>query len=576
MIGILGSILATLIQLAIIVGIVVFLVRRMSGQGRMGREDVGLFIRRLFVYSIMLGVLAIVGIGIAGLIDAAAATAARVTRDSAAVARSIAFVVVGVPIYAGLALYTARRLREDPQERRSFGWAFYLTLALVGSLITAMSLLTAFVGDLLDQRAIDRTLLINSVVWVAIWIGHWWIARREGFAPRLQIHLLLGSAAGLVAVTSGAGLGLAAALQEIYDRIFTVSVVDAGIEAIVRPLIVFGVGALVWWWYWLRHARRTERTMWWVAYVLLLGILGGVVSVLSGAGVALFGILQWFLGDPSSASSAVHFALLPGAAGAIAVGGAVWVYHSMVLGDAARRQRIELDRVYDYLLSGAGLLVAAGGLATLVAVLLDAIDGRAVTSQESSDAVAVAITLLVIGVPLWWRYWSAIRRYRETDPQSELHSVTRRSYLFLLFGATGVVAVVNLIVLVFITVEDVLDGTFGLNTITTGAVPVALLVTASALAWYHIAVFREDRAAAPDEERPTLQEIILVSADGERVAHSLHDEIGATVQLLGAVEGATVAGSVPDLLETLRGEEHRRIVIFADPEGGYDVIPLED
>ncbi len=541
-----------------------------------GSEGAGLFIRRFFQYTAMLGMLVLASIGLAGLIDAAAAAAAQVTQDSTAVARSIAFVVVGLPVYVGLAIYTARRLRDDPREQQSSGWAFYLTIALFGSLIAAMSLLDAFLGELLDEREIDRTLLINAVIWAAVWAGHWWVAQRKGVAQRMQIHLLVGSTAGLVAVVSGAGAGLAAVLQQIYDSLFVVSVIDAGIEAIVRPLIILVVGVPVWWWYWFRHARHSGRTPLWLAYVLLLGILGGVFAVVSGAGFMLFGVLQWILGDPSSTSVSAHFGFVPGALGAVAVGGAGWAYHRIVFGDRAQQERTEVDRVYDYLLSGAGLLVAAGGLVTLVTVALDALGGREIASSASGNAIAGAITLLVIGAPLWWRYWSTIRRHRETNPQREIGSVTRRIYRFLLFGATAIVAVINVIILVFIVFEDILDGTFGSTTISSAAVPIALLLTAGALAWYHFAVFREDRTVAPDEERPALREVILVCTDGEQLAEAINAHTGATVRPLRVVAGPTAAGTIDDVLEALRTEKHQRVVVVAGRDDRYDVIPIED
>lgn len=568
--GILGSV----IPLLILVGLIVLMARLVTKRETVTSEGAGVFIRRFVQYMIMLGTLVLAAIGLAGLIDAAAAAAVQVTQDSAAVARAIAFVVVGMPVYVGLASYTARRLRDDPRERQSLGWASYLTIVLLGSLVAAMSLVTAFLAGLLDEREIDRTLLINAAIWGAVWAGHWWVAQRQGDRQRMQIHLLLGSAAGLVAIVSGAGAGLAAVLQQIYDSLFVGSVIDAGIEAIVRPLIVLVIGAPVWWWYWFRNARHSSRTPWWLAYVLLLGILGGVVAVATGAGFVLFGVLQWTFGDPSSTSAAAHFGFLPGALGAVAVGGASWAYHRAVLADRARRERTELDRVYDYLLSGAGLLVAAAGLATLVAVALDAIGGREIASSASGNAIAAAVTLLVIGGPLWWRYWSTIRRHRETNPQGELRSTTRRVYLSLLFGATGIVAVINLIILVFILFEDILDGALGPKTIRSAAVPIAVLLTAGAIAWYHFAVFREDRSVAPDEERPALREVILVCPDDEQLAAAI-TPTGANVRPLRVVASPTTASSIDDLLEALRTETHQRVVVVAGRDNGYDVMPID-
>ena len=571
MFGILGS----LIQLAIFVGVIVLIVRLVGKREKATGEGAAVAIRRFFHYMVMLVMLVLAGIGLAGLVDAAAATSASVTQDSTTVARSIALVVVGLPVFSGLAIYTARRLRHDSHEQQSLAWASYLTIALLGSLIAAMSLVIALLGELLDAQEIDRTLLINAVIWAAVWGGHSWVAQRKGLQERMQISVLLGSAVGLVAAVSGAGAGLAAILQEIYDDVFGVSVISGDAGEIVLPLIILGVGIPVWWWHWLHRARRGARTPWWLAYVLLLGILGGVVAVVSGAGVVLFGVLQWIFGDASSVSAATHFDFIPGALGAVAVGGAIWAYHGIVLGDREQRDRTEIDRVYDYLLSGAGLLVAAGGLATLVAVALDAVEGREITSSSSGDVAAVATTLLAVGAPLWWRYWSNIRRERETDPQGELRSVTRRIYLFLLFGITGIVAVVDLIILVFIVFEDLLDGTLGSSTISSAAVPIALLVTAGALAWYHFAVFREDRDAAPDEERSALREVILVCTDGDHLAETINARTGAAVRLLRVVGARTAAGTFEDVLAALGTEQRQRVVVVASGDDRYAVMPIE-
>lgn len=563
------------IPLAIVVGITVLIVRRVSNRQTVAGEGPAVSLHRFFLYAVMLGMLILSAIGLAGLIDAAATAASRVTQDSADAARSIAFVVVGVPVYAGLAIHTARRLRDDRREQQSLGWAFYLTVALTVSLITAMTLLARFVGGMLDEREIDRTLLINSMIWTGIWAGHWVAAQRKGASVRMQVHLLVGSAAGLVAVVAGAGAALAAVLERIYDSLFAASIASAGVETIVRPLIVVMVGVSVWWWYWFRHARHSGRTSGWHAYVILLGILGSVVTLVTSAGVTLFEMLRWIIGDPALSPAAAHFDFVPAAIAAAIVSGANWVYHAAALDHGASRGRTEVHRVHDYLLSGAGLLVAAGGLVTLVAVALDSVTGREVASSESGDGIAAALTLLTIGVTLWWRYWSTIRRRRQDNLHAELRSVSRRIYLFLLFGAIGVVAVINLIIIVFFVFEDILEGTFGSATINGAAVPLALLVTAGTLAAYHFAVFRDDRGGLPDEQRPALREIILVSANGDHLAEAIRTRSGATVRVLPVAEGPSVASTVDDVLKALDTATRRQVVVVATGDHEYTVMPID-
>ncbi|MEN8114777.1 MAG: DUF5671 domain-containing protein, partial [Actinomycetota bacterium] len=214
------GILMTLVQLGVFIGIIVFVVKLVSKKGGSSTESSGVSIRRFFQYLIMLVTLVIAAFGVIGIVDAVASFGA-VTRDTSAIARSIAFVVVGIPVYGGMALYTRRQLVREPREAQSFGWLGYLTIALIGSLIFVMSFSVAFAGGLLAEGDVDRMALISMIVWGGIWFGHWWVAGQRAEASRMQFHLLAGSAVGLVPLGIGAGVAIGAALGEIYDAAFS-------------------------------------------------------------------------------------------------------------------------------------------------------------------------------------------------------------------------------------------------------------------------------------------------------------------------------------------------------------------
>ncbi len=566
------AILASLVQIAIFIGLIIFVVRLVTKKGSSSAEGSGISIRRFFQYSIMLVMLVVTAFGIIGIIDAVASTGSAVTRDTSAIARSIAFVVVGLPVFGGLALYTRRLLKTTPTESRSLGWIGYLTFALIGSLIFVMSFTTAFVGELLTDGDFETMSFISLLVWGSVWFAHWWIAGRTADEGQMQFHLLAGSAAGLVTLAIGAGVAISAALGELYDAVVSVTVVDAGAEILARGVVLFVIGATVWLFYWIGHARSTTRSLLWLTYVLLLGVLGGVITAVVGAGTLLFGVLDWLIGDVGSTAASVHFAFIPGALAALIVGAGSWGYHRSVLGSRTAENLTEVDRVYDYLLSGAGLLVAAGGFATLMTVGLDALGSDPIADSGGSVS-AVAITLLVVGVPLWWRHWTRIRRFRATQPQDEVSSITRRVYLFVLFGATGLVAVISLIILVFIAVEDLLEGDLGSATINSIAVPLSLILTAGAVAWYHFAVFREDRAIAPHEEIPSLREVVVVGS-GEDVA-AISDGVSIRVEGLRAAGESTEVETLEEVLSALAAETHGRVVVVAE-DGRYRLLPLDD
>ncbi len=568
-------IFGSFIQLAVVGGIVYLIVRVVSNRGKHPTQGTGTSIRRFFVYTLMLVTLLVSGIGVAGLIFAAVSAGSQITRDTTAIAMSLAFSLVGVPVYAGLAFSTARHLRDDPLERDSFGWAAYVTVALLASLVAVMSLLTTVAGDALTESIVDRLLLIHVAVWGGVWVGHWFATLRWKPGIGANVHLLLGSAVGLIATVIGSTTLTIVAFETIYNSFFLDVAVGRGAEPLVRPLIVVIVGIPVWWWYWLGHSRHGERTAMWHAYVLLLGVLGGVVLTISGAGVLLYSVLQWLIGDPSATSPAAHFASVPGALGSVITGGALWTYHAHVLGHRALRDRTEVDRIHDYLLAGAGLVVGASGAATLITVALDTIGGRDITSTSDNTIVA-GLALLLVGGPLWWRYWSTTARARLLEPESELRSATRRTYVFVVLGVAALVAIIDLIVILFLVFEDFLDGSLGRGTIGDVSLALGLLIAAGAVAGYHFAVVREDRADAPRQGATTLREVTLIGMDVDDLAAGVSESTGVQVRLLRTSGPPMTVESVGDVLDVLRDGPHDRAVVVSRGDDRFDVVMLED
>ena len=529
--------------------------------------------RRMFRYLVMLLTLVLSCVGLAGLVDAAATSGQQITTDTAAVALSIALVVVAAPAFIALAMFTRQQLRDDPTEVRSPGLALYLTLVLFGSLVTTVTLLITLVGDLLVGDGLDRTALVNAVIWGTVWAVHWWVAEHDGYEPNLRLEHLMGSFVGLVVLLTAGTVAAANVLVEVYDTVVDISPIGPTAEQIVRPLVACAVGAVVWLWYWLRTTVNDERTGLWNAYVLLAGVLSGVLLVVAGVGTAVFHVLEWIVADPSGTATE-YFEVVPAALGVVAAGVATWVYHRHVLDGGTARDRTEVVRVYDYLLSGAGLVVAAGGLATLLTYTLWAIAGSEITGSDRG-VIAFALTLLAVGGPLWGIYWSRAQRERARHGADEAQSTTRRTYLFIVLGVSGLVALVNLIVLVYLIVQAILDGTGVAEVLDAVAVPISLLATAGALAWYHFTVVRHDRAEVPEVVGPAVREVILVAADGEELANAIA-KAGMRVRRFHAAAPAAEAVSIDEVLSVLSGETHETVVVVERAEdGGFEVIPLD-
>jgi hypothetical protein len=515
----------------------------------------------------------VVALGLAGLLAEALPEGDTIAkRGSADVARALAFTVVGGPLFVAMAVWTRRRLEKEPGDRDSLGWVFYLTVSLLVSLGVVMVVGVQTLHWALSDGDLNTSDIAHGVVWAAVWVVHWQISQRAIDPVRMNAHVLAGSAAGLGVLVASVALALGSALNSLYSELFETVLFDDLDELLLEAAALFVVGMLTWWWYWIRSGTSAERTTLWNIYVLLLGVLGGLLTVLVAAGSLIYAGLEWFVGDPEAAGAADHFDVTAEAVTALLVGAAVWLYHRFVL---RAGKRTEVHRAYDYIVSATGLFAVAGGLATVIVALLDAAteSSRVIGRSSDESALLVAITLLILGAPLWWATWSGLRKKAARDPEGELRAGTRRVYLFALLGIGAVTAIISLIVFVFIVLEDLLDGNLGTESIRDSQVAVGLLLASLAVAGYHWIVYQEDRSVLPEEESPRLREVVFVGVDGGSIAKDIRKATGARVHVWERLDEVTGSVDASDVVEVLKRSDHERVLVIQKPMGAFDVVP---
>lgn len=578
----------TLLMFGALVYGVVRLLRsaRHGGQGgtTVGPHDLRERLGQLFRLLVLFGVVVLVAEGLAGLLSEALPRRASLVRDPDTVARSLAFVVVGLPVLAGLARWSATRLRTDPQEERSGGWSLYLTvttsLALIFTLVGLdASLRYAFAGDTYDPDAIGRAL-----TWSVVWALHWrLLARRSAVvAAELAPAVLIGSVIGLAAGGFGVGRLVASALRLGYDAAFTDVLVVDSTGALGRAAVAAIVGLATWLWHWPLHGVRAPRDRRWHSVVLLGGNLGGLAAAVVGAAQLLHTTLQWFFGDPHTTQASAHFSGVSGSTAAFVVGGVVWAYHRSLLGrPPLQRPRDEIDRIADYLAAGVGVVCLALGVTVAVAALGEAIG----TSNDVGGATPVAntvvfaVTMIAVGGGVWGWFWSSAQRSAGRSPAAERHALSRRVYLALVLGVSAVVGLISLVVLATMAFEDVARSRAGLHTVFRIRVPAGLVIATAAVAAYHGLVVRDDRRAtallAPaDGGRPPLREVIVVSSDTDAVADALRAALGVRVLLWPCVDDVVLPTDLAPTLEAVRDQQAQRVLVIAHPNDAPEVIGL--
>ncbi len=524
--------------------------------------------RRLFQYAIAYAAFVVAATGLSGLIGNLLSD--TVAERGSELAGPLAMTIVGVPVFFALARWIWHTHAADPTERNGVGWALYVNLALITALAAAIGSAFSTAADFIDADWRSAG-IAGLVVWTGGWAGHWlaWRRLQPGLLPRL--HLWVGSIAGLGVTAVSAGFVLTGLGERVLDAVSSGVAVALTGEDVALAIAGVVIGALVWTWYWALHGLTAERSEGWYVTVLLFGVLGGLAAAVAGAGYGLYLVLEWFLGEPGTTSTVRHFQDLAAPLSALVVGLGVWSYHRAVVGPSAGRARTEIDRIYDYLVAGVGLATLAVSLAVLVVAFFDAVTPAAGEEGSTINTLLAAVTLFVVGAPVWAITWRRVQHLVATDGEVEIGSPTRRTYLFAIFGIGGAVAFGALIACLVLVFEAIFDERTGEELARDVAIPVALLITAAAGAAYHWLVYRAER---PVTERAPRRDVLLVGdgpALGAAVAEQAHVRV-RTLHRLDLAEGA--AFDIEAIVQAIdRAEGEHLLVLAGDDE--VRVVPYE-
>ncbi len=570
----------SLLFLAVVIGVVVWLV---AGSRRHGAApDRGVHTLRRFVqYTFLLAALFTAGTGASRLVITALPGETIAERRVTEVALGVALTIVAVPVWLLLWRQVSRHLVVDAEERASTGWALYLVIATTVSLVVAFVQLLEIGRWAIGAQPYAPEPIAFAAVFLVLWVAHTWLLMHPQWRPTgrpAPLAMLAGSVVGLVGVAVGGGGVLAAGLRALYELIAGPLLVAAPLDVTLGTSVILAVlGAMTWWWHWWRQGLTAERTGLWHAYVLLIGVLGGLLTAVSAAGTALHSVVQWWVGEPWTTTAAAHFDVLPTAIAAGFVGAWVWWYHRRVLDARPSPVRTEPERVYGYLVSAVGLVAAAAGVTVAIMAAIQALTpgALAVFDARGRNTLAAAITLLVVGLPLWVTFWHRLQLEVARNGPAERRSVTRRSYLMLLFGAAGLTAAVSVGVVLYVVIRDLLEQQLAVTVLHDLRAAIGLIITAGAIATYHVFVYRADRLAVPAEEVRHPRDVLLVSSDGRDLASAVAAGTGARVHGLHRLDVAPHAIDVDRVTAAILASPHERVLVTIDEQDRVVVIPYD-
>ncbi|MDA1348682.1 MAG: DUF5671 domain-containing protein [Chloroflexi bacterium] len=116
-----------------------------------------------------------------------------------------------------------------------------------------------------------------------------------------------------------------------------------------------------------------------------------------------------------------------------------------------------LRRLYFYGVSFVALMMAANGVVQIARYVLDAVADEGVVST-SRTPLAIGLSLLIVGLPLWLLHWMTVQRQVKRLPV-ETESVVRKVYLVAVMGVSVALAVATAInLLQWVLRVDEFDG----------------------------------------------------------------------------------------------------------------------
>ena len=520
-------------------------------------------IRRLYFYLVAIISIEVVVWGLIGLLRSIVDK--TVSGGADALAQALALILVGVPIFLVHWLWAQRASAREEEEKEATLRAVFLYAILLGTLIPVAQNLLSFIDRSLVQvtgLGVERAfssfrnqtladnliaIVMNLIVAAYFWNilrGEWATLKgRENFTEVRRLYRYIWMLYGLLMTVFG--------MQQILRYLIYIPgdiLGEMGRETLVNGVALLVIGAPVWVYSWrvIQDSLADPAEM---GSNLRLGILyilslGGVITVVTTSSMLVNVLMTKILGADWTTKYFVQQL-----SGPISVGvplAMVWAYygywlnrHIEAIGDKVRQAGMK--RLYNYILAFIGLVVSFIGVATLLSFIIDMSTSESyLMSASLRSSIAVAISLLIVGLPLWLLTWRPMQA--EALAQGEMgdharRSILRKTYLYLALFASVIGGMASAVGLVFQIIRVILTGDAGSDFINTLLNTLQLLFLFVVTLIYHWNVLRTDGASMADtlSEKQSAFSVLIVDA-GDGVV----DSVKAALMKLGTKVQVTV------------------------------------
>lgn len=568
------SIFLSFVPLLIMIAVVVLAIRKVSKRAT-ASSNTAQPVRLFFQYALAFGLFMIVTVGLAGLLSRALDVSNIVNADQSSLASNLAFVVVGGPLLAGIAIWLRNSLRENPSEGHGLIPTFFATLAAIVSLLVFLSSAIAALHNVISGDEVLGSTLGRTIVWGTALILVLKISNSVIPKNDFRIQYFVGSFITALAALIGLVQVLAGVLSLLLSQ---QTFFDTQKLALVSPdnPIGIGLGTLaisgsLWIYYWIKNANTNKSDTLWLAYVLIAGVGGTLVLAITSLSMSLYQVLVWFIGEPTSQNSGEHFASTPQSLATAFVGFLFWWYHKSLL--PKKTERTDIQRTYEYLVSAISLIASAVGISIVIVALIESLTAQVqLAGAGAINTLLGAGTVIVVAGPVWWHFWSRIQRVARAESNAELSSPVRRIYLFLLFGVGGIVSIVSLITIVVQLFDGILSSNLGANTFSEMRFAIGILVSTAIVAGYHWEIYRHEKSVEVSFAK-TATNVLLVGPTSPELIQELKAATGGKVSFLQRADASELVWPTEHVIELVTQSKEHDLLILLEATG-VKVVPV--
>ncbi len=520
-------------------------------------------IRRLYFYLVAFISAEVVLWGIINLLRSMVSATPVGAED--ALARALALVLVGVPVFLFHWLWAQRAAAGDAEEQTNLLRALFFFTMLGATLVPVAQNTLAWLNRLLLRLVhapVTQAILGGNQTWqdnlIAIFANlvaaaYFWRTLRGAweslpddirFADARRLYRFF----WLVYALGWSVAGVRELLMYLFADVGATALGTSPHVRLANGLAVVLMAVPLWLYTWFICQRalgeERERTS-----NLRLGVLyflgwGSAVITVMSASAALFEIFNVLLGVPGGWGEA-RSGIGEGLAMAIPMG-ALWFYYGNwllrhIALDADPNVQAGKRRLYHYLLALIGLGMTVGGVINLLLFLIDLLTRQNVWDGGLREHLSTALSILIIGLPLWLSRWPRLQA--ETLDESERgdnvrRSLVRKIYLYIVIFAAVIGGMGAAVGLVFNILSALLSGPpadFWASLWDS----TAILLVFAVLLGYHLRTLRGDMAQ--EAARPVVSDLVVWLADSGEQAWA--SEIQKTLER--EIPGLTIKPLTP-------------------------------